>query len=376
MHKPVAINLSNFWDTSFDAGSGLLPTFAITTGSLGILAWLLFIVFLFTAGAKSFFRSHRRNLLKTEMVAFFIMSLYLFVVSFFYPVGSVMFLLAFIFLGAFIGLSTNGDNETKKEIVISFLNDPRKSFFSILALVLVMIISASACFKYVERFASVPYFQKTFSAQSVEDAESSINKAVSLYPNDLYLRTYAQVYLLKINSIVSKGSLSDSDKADLKTNLDQAVSGAQLAENYDQTNFLNSESLGSVYDTGASLGVTDAYSKAIDAYQKASTLNPLNPGIKLVLARIAFRNGDVEKAKGYAKEALSLKQDYVDALVTLSQIAKNGGNNTDALSYAQTALSFSPQDKSLIQYVNSLKNTNSAPIPTSPIISSPISNKQ
>ncbi|MFA6324743.1 MAG: hypothetical protein WCX46_00740 [Candidatus Paceibacterota bacterium] len=353
MHKPVAINLSSFWNSSFDNGSGLLPTFAITTGALGILSWLIFTILLFISGAKSFFSSHRKKMFSVETVIFFVMSLYLLFASFFYVVGPTIFLLMFGFIGIYIGLSSN---ENKKEIQLLFLDDPRKSFFSILTLILIMIVSASACFKYIERFASVSYFQKTFSATTMENAESSINKAVSLYSNDLYLRTYAQVYLSKINSLVSKNSLSEKDKADLKTSFDQAVSSAQLAETFDKTNYLNYESLGSVYNTGSTLGIAEAYDMAIESYEKASSLNPLNPGIKLILAQVAFGNKNIKDSKVYANEALSLKQDYVDALIVLSQIAKNEGNNRDALSYAERALSFAPQNQNISQYVNSLKN--------------------
>jgi cytochrome c-type biogenesis protein CcmH/NrfG len=186
-----------------------------------------------------------------------------------------------------------------------------------------------------------------------------------LYSNDLYLRTYSQIYLVKLNSIASKGSsLSDADKADLQTSFDQVVNSAQMAVAYDPSNYLNFQLLGSVYQAVGSLGVKDAYGKAVLAYQTASSLNPLNPGLKLAMASVSFIDGKVQDAKDYANEALSLKQDYIDALITLSQIAKSENNNSGALSYAQAALSLAPTDKNLIQYVDSLNNPTSTPTPT------------
>ncbi len=357
MYKSGVINSTQFWDSSFSSGSSLLLTFASTTGILGILAWIIFFFLFVVTGAKYLFSSIKNNM-NWEVVAFFVASLYLFVSSLFYSTGGVIFLLAFAFLGVFIGLSFNHPN---REISFSFLDDPRKSFFSILLLVVLMIVSAATGFKYIERLASVSYFGKALSASTVPAAEDSINKAISLYQNDLYLRTYAQVYLADINSIVAKGStsLSDADKANLQTDFNQAVNGAQLAVSYDNTNYLNYNSLGVVYNTVGLLGVKDAYSKAIEAYKQASVLNPLNPGIKLDTARVYFAQGDTANAMDYAKQALSLKSDYLDGLVTLSQIEKSAGNNTDALSYAQTALSLAPDNKDLIQYVNSLKSGSS-----------------
>ena len=362
MHKPQVINATQFWDTSFNSGSGLLPTFASTTGSLGILAWLTFFILFIMIGAKSLFASIKNNM-NWEVVVFFVASLYLFVSSFFYSTGEVMFLLAFAFTGIFIGLSSAG--RSNGEISMSFLDEPRKSFFSIFFLVILMIISAAVGFKYVERLASVTYFGKTLSASTIPMAEDSITKAISLHQNDLYLRTYTQVYLTKINSIVTKGSaLSETDKADLQTSFDQAVNGAQLAVAYNSENYLNYNSLGAVYNTVGLLGVKGTYDKAIEAYKTASTLNPLNPGIKLATARVYFADGKIKEAKDFVKEALSLKPDYIEALITISQIEKSDGNNTVAISYAETALSLAPDSQDLIQYVNSLKGGSSTPSTT------------
>ena len=372
MYKPQAINNSLFWNTSFSQGSGLLPTFATTTGILGILAWLVFLALLLFTGFKLFSSvSHKDGSLNIEMAMFYMMSLYLFIVALFYPIGLALFLLAFAFLGVFIGLSIL--NKAKGEIVISFLDDTRKSFFAILLLIVIMMASVSIVFKYTERFVSIIYFQKAVAADTIAKAESDINKAVSLYQNDLYLRTYAQVYLLKANSLVSSvakgGTLTDAEKTDLQTSFDQAIKSAQLAVTYNQMNYLNFEMLGSVYETSISFGATGAFDKAASAYQSASTFNPLNPILKLDLARLYFGNKDAQKAKDLANEALALKQDYVDALIFLSQVAKSEGSSTDAISYVEQAVNFYPQDTSLKQYLDSLKNGSvSAVVPTTPSV--------
>ncbi len=355
MYKPKAINTTQFWNTSFNSGSGLLPTFASTTGILGILAWLIFFILFILTGARSLFSSIKNNA-NWGVVVFFVASLYLFVSTFFYSTGAVIFLLAFAFTGIFIGLSSS--SHKSREITFSFLDDPRKSFFSILILVVLMIVSAATGFKYIEKLASVSFFGKALSASTISGAENAITKAISLHQNDLYLRTYAQIYLTKINSIISKGSssLSDTDKTNLQTSFDQAVNGARLAVTYDNTNYLNYNSLGIVYNRVGLLGVKDAYSKAIDAYKKASILNPFNPGIKLAIARVFFTDKKISDARDYGKEALALKPNYLDALITMSQIEKADNKNSKALSYAERALSFAPNNKDLIKYIDTLKN--------------------
>ena len=272
MYKPLAItskiNGNDFWDVSFNSGSGLLPTFTATTGGLGILAWIVFFVLFLAIGVKSLF-SNIKNGVNWETMASFVLSLYLFVSSFFYSTGPVILLLAFAFAGVFIGLSAS--KSSNGEISLSFLNDHRKSFFSMLFMILIIIVSASISFKYIERLTSVSYFRKALAAQTVPLAEDYIKKTLSLYSNDLYLRTYSQIYLLKLNSIANKGSsLSDADKADLQKSFDQAINSAQMAVNYNPSNYLNYKLLGSVYQAVGSLGVKDAYNKAVPAFQDAS----------------------------------------------------------------------------------------------------------
>ena len=356
MYKPASINNTQFWNTSFGSGSGLLPTLTATTGGLGILSWVIFLVLFLYVGTKSVFSSIK-NRINWEMVAFFVLSIFLFVSSFFYFSGTVMFLLAFVFTGVFIGLA---HSLSEKEISISFLNDHRKSFFSILLLVLLVIFSVTISFKYVERFVSISYFGKALSASNISDAENSMSKALSLYLNDLYFRTYSQIYLAKVNSLVGKGSeLSEVDKTDLQTSFDQAKSGAQMATNYNPLNYSNFQLLGSVYQVAGTLGVKDSFTEALKAFQSASKLNPLNPSLKVAMAGVLLADGKTEEAKNYANEALALKADYVDVFVVLSQISKSEGNNSEAISYAQKALSFAPDDKDLIKYVDSLKNSTS-----------------
>ncbi len=357
LHKPAMINSTDFWNTSFDSGSGMFPTFASTVGIIGILALLVFLVFFIMKGIKALSAS-LRNDVNMEITAFFIGALYLFAAAFFYSTGMALFLLSFAFTGIFIGLYSS--TEKKGQMHVSFAGNHKKGFFFTLLLVAAMILSAGLSFKYFERFASISYFGKTLSANTINAAEVSINKALSLYSNDLYLRTYSQVYLLKLNSLASKGaSITEAEKGELQASFDNAVQGALLATKYNPGSYLNYRTQGSVYETAGILRVDGAYDKALEAYQNAANLNPLNPGIKLDIARVYIGLGKIKEAKDAAKEALSLKANYGDAFVVLSQVARLEGDNALAISYAEKALALSPGNKTLTDYLNSLKNSSS-----------------
>lgn len=362
MYKPDVINASQFWNSPFVSGASTITTLMVNTGILGTLAILAFIVLLFWNGFKDLFAilKDKKN---HEVLLYFIVTLYLFVSAIFYSVGATLFLLAFAFVGVFIGVSAS---HLEKNTTLSFLDDPRKSFFSILFLVVLMIATAGISFKYIERFASVPYFSKTLTATSLENAENSINKAVLLNSNDLYLRTYTQVYLSKIGDILSTNTeLTEQQRATLQASIDNAVRGATGATLYNKNNYLNFDMLGFVYKNSASLGLEGASTLAITAYTEASRLNPKNPLPKLELARVYLLDKKVREARDFAIQAITLKPDFAQALIFLAQLEKDEGNNTLAVSYAEKALLIFPNDPDLVNYVKSLKTNTKT---SSPVI--------
>lgn len=361
-YKPAVINATRFWNTSFNTGSGFLPTMAATTGLVGILALISFFFLFISSGVKMLF-AHIKKGVSGEIALFFFGAVYLFIASFFYSVGLLAIMLAFAFVGIFIGLSSGAG--TNKVWSYSFLSDPRKSFFSILLLIVLMIISAGISFKFIERFASVAYLGDVFTATDMPQAEFAINRALLLNANDLYFRTGTQVYATKVNTFLNKGeALTEQEKAELQNSFDSALNSAGQAIAYNPSNYLNYESLGGLYQLATTIGVEGASTKAIEAYTKALELNPQNPGLKLAIGRLYLAEGKTSDAKMYIEESLTLKPDYIDALIISSQVERSEGNTSKAISLAEQALSLSPTDQNLVQYVNTLKGINTPkPVP-------------
>jgi len=321
--KPLVINDTQFRDAVFNSGSGFLPTMAICTGVFGILAWLGFIILLIINGVKSLFKSIRHKS-DTTTSLFFVLSAFMFTASFFYSIGVAGIMLAFGFMGVFIGQSAlEGKNSFFK---FNFLKDPRNSFFAMFLLVAVIISSAGLGFKFIERSRSVFYFNKTLSTQDPNQAELFINKAMILNPNDLYFRTYSEIKLARLVILFQKkDSIIPEEQVDLQNSFTEAERGAMLAVNYNTNNYLNHQMLGVVYSTAGGLGVSGAQPKAIEAYLSALRLNPLNPGLRLSIAREYITLGEFTEAKKYAEEALSLAPRYTEALFLLSDIKNSLG---------------------------------------------------
>lgn len=315
--KPASINNTAFWDVAFATGFGTIPTFMATTGVVGMLAWLVFIGMFFWSGWKSIF-ANIKNGINWQTIALFVLSLYLLVALLFYATGGAIILLFFAFTGAFIGLASTNKNQ---DFTIVFLNDHRKSFISILLLIVLVLFAITTAFKYGERFASVAYLRAALSTQEISKAQASIQQALNMNYNDLYLRTYSQVYVAKLGSLISSGvALTPEQTLEAQDAFEQAVRSAELAVTYDPNNHQNFRLLGLVYEFAGSLGVKDAYPKAITAYENASRLSPLNPASKIGLSRVSRAQNNVELALKYAEEARVLAPndqsivDYINSL--------------------------------------------------------------
>lgn len=361
MHRPKSINDTQFWDISFGTSFGLLPTFLVTNGLFSILSWVVFLSIFIFSGVKFIF-SFSKNRLNWETLVFFLASVYLFIFAIFYPVGLVAFLVFLAFSGVFVGLISSLCGE---ELLLSFREKNKKGFVLISMLIILIIFSSTMTFKYVEKFASVVYFRQALVASSLEEAESLLLKALSLNTNDLYLRTLAQLSLMKLNVASSaSGSLTEEDKTKMQLSLNQALESAQMAVSYNRENYLNFQMLGGVYSNAVVLGTKDAYTEAVAAYESASQLNPMNPGLKLAIASSFLAGGKDVEAKEYASQSLSLKPDYVEALIFMSQIYKQEGNKKEAIEYAQKALLLLPGNKEIIDYINSLSSVPSPAVST------------
>jgi tetratricopeptide (TPR) repeat protein len=319
-YKSPLVNSSSYWNIAFNTGSGLIPTFFITTGLFGVLALCTFFYFLYVPYKKKIFekmlsREH------TEVTILYMVTLCLSLASFLYTIGTTLFFLLFASLGVMIGASTFPHKGER--ITFSFLNDPRYSFFGMAVLVSLIVCSVSFAGFYTKRFISVSYFTKTLEATNTQDARGSISRAVELYPTDLYYRTYAQVELFTLKEILEKTKregFGEESTASLKQSSDSALRLAESAVRFHPRNALNWEILGMVYESLSNVGLYHAYDKAIESYRMASALDPLNPRMKLIIANTLATEGKYEEAKNVVREALQLKQGYKDALGLLSQI--------------------------------------------------------
>ena len=110
-HRDAALNSTVFWNIDFSSGIGFIPTSFVTTGFIGILAWVVFLVLFIAFGLRMLIlRTPQDAFVRYVAMFSFIASLYLFTTAIFGLPNTVILALAFAFAGLFISTSRYGAN--------------------------------------------------------------------------------------------------------------------------------------------------------------------------------------------------------------------------------------------------------------------------
>ncbi len=360
--KPDDILSTIYWNLDFTNGIGLIPTFAVTTGLLGILSWLIFFGYYLYIGFKSIFTRIEDTFNKYLIVSSFFVSLYLWIMNFSYIPSTVIFILSLFFTGLFFAsvyLSGILKVETK-----SFNFNPKAGFLTSLALVTLFIANIALGYGLLQNSRSLWYFQKSSYALNTENktdlSEEYMLKAIELVPYDIYYRALSEIELVKLNTVANqdpkKVKVAEIQKqfADVLSN---AIKAGTKARDADSSNYLNWVSLGRVYETVSSpnLKIKGAYESAELSYIEALRRNPKNPAILVILSRLSAVQGDLEKARDYSLQAIKLKNNYIDAYFTLSQIEVTDNNIKGAIDAVTASSVIDPTNPAIFFQLGLLK---------------------
>ena len=360
--QPKDIAQTVFWNVDFVNGYSLLSTFAVTTGLLGLISLLLFLVIYVTRSIQSI-RIALQNMLSNYFIMTTLMiSMYSWITIILYNPNIIMLMLAFSSSGMLIGVLVYKKAIPVKEF--SFLSDPRNSFFSILALVVLMVSTATLTYVYIEKFTSIVYFSKGLNSgstmETLSKSEGMFLKAISLDKNDIYYRSLSQVYINQIGVLINDKTISaDILKSELQQLVNNAQQSASLAVTQNPKQYLNYVNLGDIYSALVPLSVANSYESAMAAYNKATLLSPNNPSIILAKASVEFVNKNNSEARKYIKQALDLKANYIDAIFLLVQIETNEGNIPEAIKQAEYAGNLAPNDPTVFFRLGLLRYNNS-----------------
>ncbi len=352
--KPSSVNNSYFWNIDFRYGIGLIPSLLVTTGILGVLAWLAFFGAILWYGLRFIFTTKQDRSTRALLLLSFLGSVYLWLFTIIYVPDTALLALAFMVTGLFVAILT--DTKIIKYGEISLVENPRHSFIATLIFVALIIGAITVGYLSLQKYVSVYIFQRGLVALrqegDLDKGRMLINQAASLSRQDVYYRTLSEIDLSQISQLLSNKNLSQEElRARFLAQTDSAIKSAMKATTINGDNYLNWLSLGRVYETLVPLGVDKAYERGQEAFGKARALKPADPSILLnYFARLELSNKNLSKARSYANESLMVKNDYASAISLLSQLDVQEGNLDVAARRLEEFLANYPQTRDANPY--------------------------
>ncbi len=353
LHKPAEINQTQFWNSDFYSGSGFVPTMAITTGLLGLLSLLAFMVLYVMSGVKAIFAQANSGRSRYLSTASFLVSFYLWIILFLYTPSITVLALAFIFTGLFTAtLVSQGITELWK---INIFSNPKTNFLSVLSIVILLILSVAGGYFVWERAIAAVVFEKGAAEYqkfgNIALVRESTVKAIAMAPSDVYWRGLAEISLTDLGKVLggitNQNQITDTIKNQAQGLIVDSIESAKKAVASDNNNFSNWFALGRVYEVLASNGVQGSLESARGAYTETAIRSPSNPSVPLALARLDALSGNVKGARENITKALELKNNYTDAYYTLAQLEAAANNISGAIRSVEAAAVVDPTNAGL-----------------------------
>lgn len=358
--RDSSVNAQNpFWNVDFITGIGFIPTSFVTTGLLGAIAWLFFIGAFLWIGIRSLvFYAPKESFVRFVSITSFAIALYVLVLMVFTVPSPVVLALGFFALGIFA--SSLRAMKGRQEWGIIFSNNPALGFGIVFVMTLMLLSTILVSYTLIERYiADVSYITANSKIQAGDQAgaTAALSRTVSLNPTDDAYRLASILGINEMTRIANDTTLTQATAAQqFQAALTTSIQAGTQATQIDPKDYKNWVMLGRVYQSVVPLKIEGAYVSAKSAYEEAMRLNPSSPGLKLLFAQLEFSNENKEQAEVYLREALVLKNDFIDAILLLSSLQVEQGKTKEALQAAEAAAYLAPNDPSVQFQVGILRS--------------------
>lgn len=354
-----ALNETVFWNVDFGSGIGSIPTSFVTTGIVGVVAWLVLIGMFLYAGVRTLlFRLPQDSYMRFAALASWSTAAYVLVLAFFATPGPVIFALGFLALGVFISTTRHGKGRSEWGIV--FAKSPRVGFAIVFMLTLLLLASVAGTYVVLERYLGTLAYGEASVALArgdIDRAESALSRSLTFAPTERGYRLAAAIGIERMRSIAGNPDLAASvAQEQFQGALSASVAAGTEAARLGANDYQNWAVLGGVYQSVATLGIEGAYEGAKSAFERALALNPSSPVIPYVLAQLEIGKGNGQAAEARLLESVNQKRDYIPAILLLSQLEVQLGKATEALQAAEAAAYFAPNEPSVLFQVGLLRS--------------------
>lgn len=359
-HLPEVIMQTNFWDTRFSAGVSHILTWFVTTGILGALALLYFLLTYCAVAIRVLLRTAKTGTPDPDLVIPFMISFLSWLYMAIYVPGLSVVAIAFASTGLLIGVLTSKKVIRRHEF--DYLPDPRFSFFSIMSLVVVLILSITSIYFTSVKFFAFHQYSKGVSSADVQKTVKYISSAIRLNPkSDLFQRSLSIVYTGQATTLINSNRNNiQSVSSQISEYIKLGEAAALLATKTAPNNSINWKNLGSFYELVQSLGQDreTAYKSGIEAYNNALMYSPKDASLTLAKARLEYRNDNKLAAYDYINKAIEIKPNYDAAFLLLATFKVNELDTTGAIENYKKAINANPTSVDNYVLLANLYNNN------------------
>lgn len=301
--KPVSFSGTVVGNSTFHFGDSFVGTQIATTGIAGIIAFISFFVFLGYQYFLLFKNGFWNTVDRFSTTLIFAGSLFLTVTACIYYPSVGTLLLWMVFVGALWG------TVHRKETRISFIHDPRASFFGILIVLVLISVGGIMVYMNARKITSVfaySFALKSFNAGDINTGDQSLLRANSLWYADFYNRAIANRILAQVNTLPApQEGQSDALARQVQVLLGQALNFAESARALDKGNYENWLTLGNIYQVFSQLGVEGALDKTKESYNQVFALSPNDRTLDTVSANLLVLEGKMADAEQKINDSIN-----------------------------------------------------------------------
>lgn len=324
LFRPTSFNMTKFWSYSFSgSSSGILHIWTeMGLIGLGLMVWI-----------TAMWLKLKKNAIFWEVGVLWLIVLLL-------PLNLLGFILVLWLMSGLLF-----ENKESKLL----LNVGENNFNALpwlLGVLLVAVIGVSG-FVWTKILAGDVIFRKSLVAASKNDGSKTYDlqiKAISWNENNAdYRRTYSQTNLSLAKALLENKEVTDENKQQASTLVQQSVREAKAAIALDGKNPLYWTNLASIYKD--LVGVVDGSADwSYQAYSQAVALDPVNPLLKLDLGGLLFSANGFDEADRVFQKAVEDKNDFANAWYNWAYTAKKLDKIGSAVERLTTALKLVPAD--------------------------------
>lgn len=286
--RPIAINLTPFWNIITATSSNFVLTLATETGVLAAAIFILLTLKSFTFSKELPDQKVSKAVVLSLITAF--------ILQFIFPGNMTLFILTVILLAT-------AAPKIKKRI-ITLPSNPLPYLFPAVILILVAM--------QMKAYLADVYFRRAISAVNNQKTNEAFNfnqQAMNLNPgNDRYFSFSSNLSLAMAQNLSSDQKATESARQ-IQILTQQAVADAKRATELNRLNPQNWGNLAGVYK--ALIGsVQGAEQLTLDALNQQMLLDQVSPGSRLTAGNLFMAFNQPEQAEQFLVQAANLKPDW------------------------------------------------------------------